>query len=235
MSFNTDKCKVLHVGRSNSQGVYTMNGTPLAVTEKERDIGVIISHTLKPSSQCSEAARRASAVLTQISKAFLYRDRKVFLQLYKSFVRCHLEFAVTSWAPWSNGDIDILERIQRRAVNLVTGLRGRTYEEKLSELGLKSLRERRIQYDLVQTFKILRGIDRVDKAIWFNEIGQIEHIPTRNTTYAGNLVQARSRTDVRKYFYSNRVVPIWNALPTEVKDARTVNIFKSRLEEIKLT
>ena len=49
MSFNTDKCKVLHVGRSNPQGVYTMNGTPLAVTEKERDIGVIISHTLKPS------------------------------------------------------------------------------------------------------------------------------------------------------------------------------------------
>ena len=107
----------------------------------------MISNTLKPSSQCSEAARRASAVLTQISKAFLYRDRKVFLQLYKSLVRCHLEFAVTSWAPWPNSDIDIHERVQRRAVNLVTGLKGKTYEEKLSELGLKSLQEFRIQYE----------------------------------------------------------------------------------------
>ena len=123
----------------------------------------------------------------------------------------------------------------REGTENVTGLRGKTYGEKLSELGLKSLKGRRIQYDLIQTFKILRGIDRVDKAIWFNQIGQIAHVQTRNTTYAGNLVSTRSSTDVRKYFYSNRVVPIWNALPPEVKDARSVNIFKSRLEEINLT
>ena len=133
MCFNLDKCKILHVGRSNQQYNYSMNGVPLAVTEKERDIGVIISNTLKPSLQCTEAARRANGVLTQVSKAFLYRDRKTFLQLYKQFVRCHLEFAIPAWSPWSAGDIEVLERVQKRAVSMIKGLQSRAYEDKLTE------------------------------------------------------------------------------------------------------
>ena len=127
MTFNIEKCKVVHVGRNNPMHTYSMYGTNLADTEKERDIGVIVSNTLKPTAQCAEAARRAGAVLTQISKAFLYRDRRVFLQLYLQFVRCHLEFAVSAWSPWTNNDMDILERIQKRAINLIVGLRGKTY------------------------------------------------------------------------------------------------------------
>ena len=112
MSFNLDKCKILHVGRSNQQYNYSMNRVPLAMTEKEKDIEVIISNMLKPSLQCAEAARRANGVLTQVAKAFLYRDKKKFLQLYKQFVRCHLEFAIPAWSPWLAGYNDALERVQ---------------------------------------------------------------------------------------------------------------------------
>ena len=87
MSFNVSKCKVMHIGRNNIKHTYTMNNTPLVVTDKERDIGVNISNNLKPSNHCADAARRANAILTQISKAFLYRDKNIFLQLYKQFVR----------------------------------------------------------------------------------------------------------------------------------------------------
>lgn len=98
-----------------------MRGTLLAETECERDIGVFISRDLKPTQQCAKAARRGSAILTQISKAFLYRDRKISLQLYKQFVRCHLEFAIPAWSPWATGEIEILERVQKRAVNWSQG------------------------------------------------------------------------------------------------------------------
>ena len=105
MEFNVKKCKVMHLGRRNPIHGYTMNGTPLQVCNGERDIGIHISDTLKPGTQCAEAARRANAILTQISRAFLYRDRRVFVQLYKQFVRCHLEFAAPAWSPWQAGDI----------------------------------------------------------------------------------------------------------------------------------
>ena len=232
MSFNTAKCKVLHLGRNNNRHVYNMNGIDLQAVETERDIGVLISSNLKPSQHCTQAAIRASAILTQISRAFMYRDRKTFLNLYKQFVRCHLEFAVPAWSPWLAQDIEVLEKVQRRAVNMIVGLTGRTYEDKLSELNLTSLSDRRIKFDLVQTYKILNGIDRVSPDIWFKTVEQNNRL-TRITSYSKNLVAVRSRTDIRKNFFSNRVVNLWNTLPTDIKDSRTVKIFKNKLEPLK--
>jgi len=76
MNFNTDKCKTMHIGRKNDQSEYLMNGQKLSKTEKEKDIGVMIHRTLKPSHQCGEAARKAKAVLLQIVRTFHYRDKK---------------------------------------------------------------------------------------------------------------------------------------------------------------
>ena len=232
MSFNISKCKVLHVGRNNLNHVYTMNGTPLEVTTVERDIGVQISSNLKPFTQCAEAARRAGAILTQISKAFLYRDSRIFIQLYKQFVRCHLEFAVPAWSPWLLGDIDILEKVQRRAVNMVVGLKGQNYEDKLVELGLRSLEDRRKRIDLVQTFKIVHGIDKIHSSLLFTLVGEQNLRLTRNTAYSKNMVEQRSRTDIRKHFFCNRIVSLWNSLPSDLKDSRNLNVFKTALEKL---
>ena len=72
---------------------------------------------------------------------------------------CHLEFAIPAWSPWLVGNIEILERVQKRAVNMIVGLRSKTYEEKLTKLGLTTLEICQKHYDLVQTFKILNGFD----------------------------------------------------------------------------
>ena len=128
MGFNVDKCKVMHLGHRNPQQEYKMGGKALTVTEEERDIGVVVEKSLKPTKQCLEATRKANMVLGQITRSFYYRDRFVFLRLYKQFVRVHLEFSVVSWSPWTQADIMAIEKVQIRAVNMVTGLKGQTYE-----------------------------------------------------------------------------------------------------------
>ena len=142
---------------------------------------------------------------------------------------CSLPFRICypAWSPWLIQDIEILERVQKRAVNFIVGLSGRTYEDKLRELNMSSLAERRKKFDLVQTFKILNGHDRVDFSIWFKTVGDNANRLTRNTAYSKNLVTTRSRTSIR-------VINLWNNLPTDVKDARTVKLFKARLEKINL-
>ena len=227
MEFNVKKCKVLHVGRNNKKFEYFMNGEKLDSLDSERDIGVIIDKSLKPSLQCAEAARRASSILTQITRAFHYRDRNTFLKLYIQFVRCHVEFSIPAWSPWSQGDIDILERVQKRAVNLITGLKGKSYLEKLQEIGLVSLEARRSRFDLVQTFKIIKGFNRVNRDIWFEFVGPDNPRPTRLTSHQSNIIPKRSRTDPRLNFFSNRVVNSWNTLPAEIKDAKSLNMFKN--------
>ena len=138
MQFNESKCKIMHIGRNNPRHTYTMNNIPLTVVEEEKDIGVLIHNSLKPSKQCSEAARKANAVLGQISRSFHYRDRNIFIKLDKSL----LEFSVPAWSPWTEADKLILENVQNRAARMVSGLTGTT-EENLKIINLQSLEDRR--------------------------------------------------------------------------------------------
>jgi ribonuclease P/MRP protein subunit RPP40 len=142
MSFNVKKCMVMHFGAKNPKSPYYMRGKKLMVTKEERDIGVSVGDNLKPSAQCKKAAQIANAVLGQLHRAFYFSDRHTFVGLYKQYVLPHLEFAVQAWNPWLAGDIELLEKVQRRAVNMVSGLKGTTYEEKLSELDMLTLEER---------------------------------------------------------------------------------------------
>jgi hypothetical protein len=80
MEFDIDKCKVLHIGRNNPQHSYSMKGQILSNTDSEKYNGVCITNSLKPSTQCREAYRVASAMLNNISKTFHFRDCHVFVK-----------------------------------------------------------------------------------------------------------------------------------------------------------
>ena len=109
MAFNVEKCK-----HANPLHKYNMDGKKLAQTEKEKDPRVIVASNLKPGGQWAKAAGTGQAVLRQLARAFHCRDRYVFLQLYKTYVRPHLEFAIQSWSPWTAADKEVLEKVQRR-------------------------------------------------------------------------------------------------------------------------
>ena len=92
MDFNADKCHVLHVGKKNAEYSYKWGGGHLEQANEEKDAGVLISTTLKPSLQCAKAASKANPVLGQMSRAISYRDKFTFIRLYKVYVRPHLQY-----------------------------------------------------------------------------------------------------------------------------------------------
>ena len=231
MSFNIDKCSVIHFGKNNQKFRYKMSDTELQESSLERDLGVYISPDLKPSQQCQLAANRGKQALYQVQKAFLYRDHKIFVNIYKQYVRCHLEYASPAWNPFNLADIDKLENVQKKAVNLVQGLQGLTYEEKLKKLNLETLKSRRIKADLTLAFKIIRGFSDVNKNTWFHLV-EHSNIVTRLSSCQYNLKTQRSRTELRRNFFSNRIIEFWNSLPTDVKMCENVKKFKEKLKTI---
>jgi len=226
MQFNIEKCHVVHIGRNNPRYSYTMAGTRLIESDKERDIGVIISENLKQAAQCEKAANKATSVLGQILRAFTYRDSQVLPKVFKTYVRPHLEFASPAWAPWQAGDIERMEAVQKRMVRQVTGLTSITYEGRLEELGLTTLEKRRQDLDLVHAYKVIRGHDEVAKSELFQ---MLEDRGTRRTEGGLSVVQEAARTEVRRNFFSLRTAGRWNDLPAEVKMSKNVNEFKRKL------
>ena len=82
-------------------------------------------------------------------------------RLYKSLVRPHLEYCVSAWSPHYVKDRERLERVQRRFTRMVPGLKGLDYERRLERLKLMSLEERRNRSDLIEMFKISRGVSAI--------------------------------------------------------------------------
>ena len=204
-----------------------MEGQALESIETEKDLGVYVSNNLKPASQCSSACAKGNRMLGLVKRTIQSRDPIVLLSLYKSLVRPHLEYCCSAWNPYYEKNKCLLEKVQHRFTRLFPGLRHLSYRERLAQLKLWSLEERRNRADLIEVFKLFKGFTNVSYSRFFQ---LAEDSRTRGHTL--KICKPRCKTDLRKYFFACKVINRWNSLPEAAIQAESVNSFKNYLQRI---
>ena len=229
LKFNAAKCKVMRLGRKSPDYAYNM-GQPdsrlqLEETKLERDLGVQVDDQLKFSKHSEIAANKGTSLLAMIRRSYEYLDGPSLVMLFRSLVRPHLEYANVVWAPRQKKDVNMIENVQRRATKLIPDLKDLPYEDRLRRLKLPSLVYRRARGDMIEVYKYLHGIYKVDTSFLPTSEGSI----TRG--HSLKLTKHRSRLQLRQCFFSQRVVDHWNSLTEQIVTAPTLNCFKSRLDK----
>ncbi|PKU29595.1 hypothetical protein llap_20101 [Limosa lapponica baueri] len=88
----------------------------------EKDMWVLVDNKLNMSQQFALAPKKDNGILGCIRRSVASMSREAILPLYSVLVKPHLESCVHFWAPQYKRDMDILERVQQRATNVIKGL-----------------------------------------------------------------------------------------------------------------
>jgi hypothetical protein len=154
-------------------------------------------------------------------KCFVSRDSVLLTRAFCTFVRPILEFSSIIWSPYYKNEIVKIEAVQRSFTKTIVNLRLYSYSERLLNLQLDSLQYRRIKADLIMCYKILNGLVDSDIASAF---GYSPYNFTRGNSL--KLAKCTVATERDKYFFTNRIVNIWNSLPDSIVLSSSVSSFK---------
>ena len=197
----------------------------LEEVESEKDLGVTFDKNLKFRKHINQIVSKANSRLGLIKRNISNLSPIVFLPLYKSLVRPLLEYCSSVWNPTLMMDYDEIEKVQRRATKLVANLSALKYQDRLKNLKLDSLAFRRRRCDIIQVFKMFKGIDRIDIEEFFTlNVG-----PTRG--HSLKISKPRVATSLRQNSFTIRVINDWNSLSESTISCDTVNSFKSALSK----
>ncbi|XP_076047391.1 uncharacterized protein LOC143028924 [Oratosquilla oratoria] len=194
------------------------------IQESVTDLGVCIDNKLKFHQHISNIVHKASGVSTSILRSTVNRQDSFMLPLFTTHVRPLLEYASSVWNLGYVGDVRQLESVQRRWTRKIHGLEDLDYSQRLRTLNLYSIKGRLLRHDIIKCWHIFHGKLAISRDDLFPR-------PLLSSTRGHNFKIGHTRTQVkvRRRYFSNRCVNLWNELPAELVNCSDIDVFKRGL------
>ena len=235
MALHEEKFEVLHYTLNRPQllsalpfsyefrDYTTPAGSTIHPSTSVRDLGILLSDDCSWTLHIARISLDARRMAGWVCRAFKSRSATTMMTLYKSLVRCKLEYCSPLWSPFKVGNIQTIEDVQRFFTRKVEGMEGLRYPERLKALRLQSLQRRRERYTIIQMWKIYNGASPNSTGIRFylhQRLGIKAEVPS--------LYTGAQRSVSTKYFnsFGVRAARLWNTLPKNVNTAVTLESFK---------
>ena len=214
----------------------------LQTTLGEKVLGVIVDPDLNVEKHIVEKVKKANRILGLLMRKITYKTKDIMVPLFKTLIRPILEYANATWCPYLRKHIDMIEGVQRRFTKEIIGMGNLEYEDRLKGLRLPSLEYRRIRGDMIEVYKIKHEyhdpittstlIKCPDSVSTNATPANSMNTPGMTTTgHEFKLMKSRSNTQTYQAFFTYRTVNLWNNLPREAVNAKSLNAFKNHIDK----
>src|SRR6266536_750284 len=229
LPISESKTNIMTLGRNLVPFTYKISAQPLNVADQVKDLGVIIEADLKFKAHIAQITLKASQRSYLIYRSFLSRDMSNLIRVFKVYVRPLLENLSPIWSPHYINLIQSVEKIQKSFTKRLPGLRKLSYGHRLENCKLQSLEHRRLVADLILTYNIVRGNVSTHFDNYFSY-----NLNKYSRGHSLRLQVLQSNSDIRKYFFANRIVKVWNSLPDHLVLSPSISKFKRSINVINL-
>ena len=230
MEYNPTKCNTMTIkrGRTKLNHIYSLNGHPLLEVQEAKYLGITLSNNLKWTSHIQNTVTKANRTLGFLHRNLRSCPKKLKATAYITLIQPLLEYSCAAWDPYLKGDIQALEKIQRRGARFVLNQNKRDYTSistAIKDLNWPELGERRRQQRLTMMFKVMNGLVAIPANVYVSRSTS----RTRSTNSV-RLDQLRVHTDIYKYSFFPRTIVDWNSLTDNIVTSPTLVTFKNRLK-----
>ena len=229
LSINIGKCSVLSIHHNSKSFIhhpYFLNYTQLSNTSSVTDLGVLVDSRLSFTLHISNILTKATQRVGVFFRGFSSRHPDLMKKAFITYIRPSLEFNSNLWNPNKKYLIDKLENIQRRFTKRVPSLSHLSYLERLSALNLESLELRRLQFDLIQYYKILHNLTCIEPTSYFH----LHYPPSSSRNPAPFLQKSSNFKQCLQSSFFFRQLDCWNSLPLSIKQLPSLPLFKRQIK-----
>ena len=223
-----NKCQHLTICRKDTGKQFFLEGHCIAKTKVVTDLGIRIRSDLKWNQHISSIRSKGGTRCYQILRSFRSKNIWIYVKAFTTYVRPILETNTVIWSPHFIQDVIRVEAVQRYYIKTVCrrcNLRFDTYAKRLQALNLETLEYRRYKFDIIFIYKIINSLVDLN----FNDFFSFLSSPYNLRRHQLCLKSSKYVSDVRKYFFSNRVVNIWNSLPENIVTATSLEVFRKEM------
>ena len=228
LTLNKEKCALLRFHRGSvdwqencTLSSYYLHSQCIAAVSSAKDLGVLVDSTLRFHLHIRTIVNKASGLAANLLRSTLCRSQPFMITMYKTHIRPLLEYASCVWNTGFQGDLKLLESVQRSWTRHVDGVSDLPYSERLRILNLYSVQGRLLRADLIKYWKIFNN----ESSIYPTDIFTLAPVlGTRGHRF--KIYHTHSSLEARSRSFSNRQVSLWNSLPDSIVSSKSVNTFK---------
>jgi hypothetical protein len=218
LNFNASKCKIMSITRKTlpHRYYYNIEGTPLERVTSMNDLGLLVQDNLLWDEHIRGIVAKANKLMFYVKRTIgFHAPFKAKRILYMSLVRSQLEYATIIWAPFTKQNMELIERVQRRATKYICCNRLLRYKDRLLMTNLLPLTFRREVLDCQYTLKARSGV--LGRFSYDLCAERTRRLNCRLDADHTKLPIKKVTSETFAHFFSNRIAHVWNSLPSHLR------------------